>query len=73
MVDLMCLCQLYERCLITEIMWIEGNTNPADAVTKSKACNALKLLIDTNKVILEKKQWVGRVEAGAGELGGESG
>jgi len=36
MVDLMCLRQSYERRLITEIKWIDGNSNPADAMKKSK-------------------------------------
>src|SRR5204863_5653797 len=35
MVDLMCLRQSYERREITEIKWIDGNTNPADAMTKT--------------------------------------
>ena len=46
----MCLRQAYERKQIDEIIWIDGNTNPADAMTKAKACNALKELINTNKV-----------------------
>jgi hypothetical protein len=38
MVDLMCLCQAYERREITEVKWISGNDNPADAITKAKPC-----------------------------------
>ena len=38
MVDLMCLRQSYERREIAEIKWIDGNSNPADAMTKSKPC-----------------------------------
>ena len=53
MVDLMCLRQSYERREIAEIKWIDGNTNPADAMTKSKPCPALKLLVDTNKLNLQ--------------------
>ena len=60
MVDLMCLRQLYERREIAEIKWIEGNTNPADSMIKSKACNALKQLIDTNKVNISVMEWVER-------------
>jgi hypothetical protein len=67
MVDLMCLRQSYERRLITEIKWIDGNSNPADAMTKSKPCQALRDLIDTNKVNLSTIQWVEReVEGSAG-------
>jgi hypothetical protein len=60
MVDLMCLRQSYERRMITEIKWIDGESNPADAMTKTKACQALKDLIDTNKIDLSAKQWVER-------------
>ena len=60
MVDLMCLRQSYERREIAEIKWIEGNTNPADSMTKSKACDALKQLIDTNKVNISVMEWVER-------------
>ena len=53
MVDLMCLRQAYERREITEIKWINGGSNPADAMTKSKPCQALKQLVDTNKLDLQ--------------------
>jgi hypothetical protein len=60
MIDLMCLRQSYERREIAEVRWIDGNTNPADAMTKSKACSALKDLIDTNKVNVTCNEWVER-------------
>lgn len=60
MVDLMCLRQSYERREITEIKWIDGKSNPADAMTKSKACSALRDLIDTNKVSIKVTEWVER-------------
>jgi hypothetical protein len=60
MVDLMCLRQSYERRLITEIKWIDGNENPADSMTKSAPCAALRKLIDTNKIELTTKEWVER-------------
>jgi hypothetical protein len=54
MIDVLCLCQSYECCEIAEVKWIKGNTNPADAFTKSKGVStALRQLIDTNKVCLE--------------------
>jgi hypothetical protein len=65
MVDLMCLRQSYERRLITEIKWIDGNSNPADAMTKSKPCQALRDLIDTNKVNLSTIHWVEREAEGS--------
>ena len=62
MVDLMCLRQSYERREIAEIKWINGNSNPVDAMTKSKPCQALKDLIDTNTVNLQVTEWVERGE-----------
>jgi hypothetical protein len=49
----MCLRQAYERRKITEVKWIRGRNNPADAITKAKPCQALKTLINTNKLNLE--------------------
>ena len=62
MVDLMCLRQSYERREITNIQWIDGNSNPADAMTKSKPNSALKELIDTNRLNIKVTQWVERQE-----------
>ena len=58
MVDLMCLRQAYERREITEVKWINGKDNPADAITKVKPCQALKTLIDINKLNLKVTEWV---------------
>ena len=60
MIDVFCLCQLYERREITEVKWIDGNSNPADAMTKSKASTALSKLIDSNTIELEPVGWVER-------------
>jgi hypothetical protein len=60
MVDLMCLRQSYKRREITEIKWIDEGNNPADAMTKSKPCQALRDLIDTNTVNLKATEWVER-------------
>ncbi|KAI1004025.1 hypothetical protein K3495_g4184 [Podosphaera aphanis] len=60
MIDLMCLRQAYERREIAEVKWIEGNSNPADAMTKSKASPALRYLIETNELRIQAKQWVER-------------
>jgi hypothetical protein len=57
MIDLMCLRQAFERHEINEVKWIDGNTNPADAMTKAKPCSALKNLIDTNKLQLRVEGW----------------
>jgi hypothetical protein len=60
MIDLMCLRQSYERRQIAEIRWIDENINLADAMTKSKLCNALINLIDTNTIELKITEWVER-------------
>jgi hypothetical protein len=60
MVDLICLCQLYKHREIAKIKWIKGNTNPANFITKSKVYNALKQLINTNKVNISIIEWVKR-------------
>jgi hypothetical protein len=52
MVDIMCLRQSYKRCEITEVIWIDGDSNPADAMTKSRPCQALRDLINSNKIDL---------------------
>jgi hypothetical protein len=60
MIDVMCLRQAYERRQITDIKWIDGSSNPADAMTKSKPCDALRQLIDTNRIDLQAIGWVER-------------
>jgi hypothetical protein len=60
MIDLMCLKQSYERRKIAEIRWIDEDSNLADAMTKSKSCNALIKLIDTNIIELKITEWVER-------------
>src|SRR5271155_1799902 len=63
MIDVMCLRQAYERRQITEVKWIDGDTNPADAMTKGKPCTALSQLIDTNRVELRAVGWVERTDS----------
>lgn len=60
MIDVMCLRQAYERRLITEVKWIDGEANPADAMTKGKPCLALTNLVDTNRIDIEAVGWVER-------------
>ena len=60
MVNFICLRQLYECKEIAKIKWIKRNTNSADFITKLKAYNALKQLIDTNKVNISVMEWVKR-------------
>ena len=60
MVDFICLRQLYKRKEIAKIKWIKKNTNPANFIIKLKVYNALKQLIDTNKVNISIIEWVER-------------
>jgi hypothetical protein len=62
MIDIMGLRQSYERREITEVRWIDGNCNPADAMTKEKPSQALRQLIETNTLKLVTKGWVDRSE-----------
>jgi hypothetical protein len=57
-VDLICLRQAYKRREIIEVKWIRGGNNPMDAITKAKPYQALKTLINTNKLNLEVNKWV---------------
>jgi hypothetical protein len=59
-VDVICLRQAYERREIAEVKWIKSNSNPADAMTKSKPSNALTQLLDTNTIQLDVEEWVER-------------
>ena len=58
MVDLMCLRQAYKWYEITEVKWISSKDNLADAITKVKPCQALKTLININKLNLKITEWV---------------
>lgn len=60
MVDIMSARQSYERRELTEIRWINGSDNPADAMTKTKANNALQQLVTTNKLRVRVQGWVDR-------------
>ena len=41
-IDVICLRQLYKRREIAKVKWINGDSNPIDAITKSKPLLALK-------------------------------
>jgi hypothetical protein len=65
MVDIMCLRQSYERREITQVVWIDGKYNIADAMTKEKCGNSLKALIESNRLGLTDGT-IGWVERGTG-------
>ena len=60
MVNFICLHQLYKCKEIAKIKWIKGNTNLADFMIKLKVYNALKQLINTNKVNISVMEQVER-------------
>ena len=62
MIDVMSLRQSYERREITEIKWIDENSNSIDVMIKSKIIFALKILIDTNRINLTAIEWIERSE-----------
>ena len=59
-INIMCFYQLYKRREITEVKWIDGNSNPTDLITKGKASTALKKLINTNYLELQTMEQVKR-------------
>jgi hypothetical protein len=60
MIDIMALRQSYERRELAEIRWINGQDNPADAMTKSNPNKSLEKLIDNNQIIVRVEGWVKR-------------
>ena len=64
MVDVLALRQSYERREITEIRWISGNDNPADAFTKASPNRALERLIDSNELTIRMEGSVQRTGTG---------
>jgi hypothetical protein len=58
MIDVICLRQLYKKRKIAKVKWIDGDSNPVDAITKSKPSSAFKWLINTNWIKLKTVEWV---------------
>jgi hypothetical protein len=56
MIDVMCMREAYERREIAQVKWIDGKSNPVDSMTKSKPTNALKNLLETNKIDLKVQE-----------------
>lgn len=73
MIDIMALRQSYERREITEVRWIDGQSNPADAMTKEQSCAALKTLVDTNHLTMQMSGWIVRQGNEADELAAATG
>lgn len=60
MIDIMALRQSYERREVFEIRWINGQDNPADAMTKVNPNQALTTFVDTNQLQVRVEGWVKR-------------
>ena len=48
----MCLQQAYKQRQITKVKWINGDTNPTDAIIKGKPYTVLSQAININRVKL---------------------
>jgi hypothetical protein len=59
-IDIMALRQSYERREITEIRWINGDENPADAFTKALPNHALERFINNIELTVCVDGWVQR-------------
>lgn len=62
MIDIMALRQSYERRELTEVRWINGQDNPADAMTKATPNKMLEKLLDNNEITVRLEGWVRREE-----------
>ena len=60
MIDIMALRQSYERRELAEVRWINGQDNPADAMTKQNPNKALQKFVDKNKIVVRVEGWVKR-------------
>jgi hypothetical protein len=49
-IDIMAIRQSYERRELQKVRWINGDDNPADAITKTKLNLSLETFINTNKL-----------------------
>jgi hypothetical protein len=62
MIDLMSLRESYEKREISEIRWIDGRDNPADALTKRSPNQALATLISTGSITVRVEAYVDRLD-----------
>lgn len=60
MIDVMALRQSYERREISEIRWITGDCNPADAFTKGTPNKTLEHFVSTNEITIKVQGHVDR-------------
>jgi hypothetical protein len=58
MIDIIAIQQFYKQQEILKIQWIEGNSNPADAMMKSVANSTLQKLVTANELDIKVQGWV---------------
>ena len=61
MIDIMGLRESYERREM-EIRWVNGQDNPADAMTKGSPNRALETFVTRNELVVRLEGWVQREE-----------
>jgi hypothetical protein len=62
MIDIMAIRESYERREISEMRWITGDSNPADAMTKATPNSCLQTFVSTNELSVRVEGWVQRPE-----------
>jgi hypothetical protein len=55
-IDVISMREAYKRREIAQVKWIASKSNLADFITKTKLTNALKTLIDTNKIDIQVQE-----------------
>jgi hypothetical protein len=60
MIDIMALRQSYERRELSEVRWINGSDNLADAFTKGSPNRGLEQFISSNEATIRVEGWVSR-------------
>ena len=60
MIDIIALQEAYEQRTVSDVVWIEGKSNPADAITKTNHNQALTSLLDNNRIDIDALKWVDR-------------
>jgi hypothetical protein len=55
-IDVISMREAYKRREIAQVKWIASKSNLADFITKTKLINALKTLINTNKIELSVQE-----------------
>jgi hypothetical protein len=59
-INIIALKQAYKQKNVFKIRWINGQNNPADAITKATPNRALSTFIDINRLCLRVQKWVQR-------------